>query len=171
MVSDRALPALLARTLGGAMPRRALVRLGLAAPVAVIIGSADPGKEAAAKRCPRGRKQCLGKCIKKSKPCAPVDRCGNVSVCGAPYVSCGTAAGTGAACSCERTVEGETACINFISACAGYQSCTSTDGPEATSCRNLAGFHFFCQKPKTNGAGQPCGCGQVCLPECDNPGG
>jgi hypothetical protein len=105
----------------------------------------------------------------------PVDQCPAASICNTAPNVCGTAA-TGEECSCELSTEGNNVCVNSGVGCpAVLRECTSTDGPEPTSCRNLAGFHFFCQEVKTNGAGVKCGCGQslttgrVCMPECDNP--
>lgn len=113
---------------------------------------------------------------RRRKNKAPVDpnQCPVASICNTAPNVCGTAA-TGEDCSCERSTEGTNVCVNSGVGCpTPLRECTSTDGPEATSCRNSAGFHFFCQEAKTNGAGIPCGCGQttttgrVCMPECDN---
>jgi hypothetical protein len=107
---------------------------------------------------------------------SPVNQCpAGASICNTAPNVCGTAA-TGEECSCELSTEGNIVCVNSGVGCpTPLRECTSTDGPEPTSCRNLAGFHFFCQENKTNGAGVKCGCGQalttgrVCMPECDNP--
>lgn len=103
------------------------------------------------------------------------DRCGGpVGICNADPTPCGTTA-TGGICGCERAVEGNNVCVNSgaDNVCDTAVECTSTDGEEATSCRNLVGFHFFCQEAKQSG-NQFCGCGfgtrtgRVCVPECDN---
>jgi hypothetical protein len=103
------------------------------------------------------------------------DRCGGpVGICNADPTPCGTTA-TGAICGCERSVEGNNVCVNSgaDNVCDTAVECTSTDGAEATSCRNLVGFHFYCQEAKQSGT-QFCGCGfgtmtgRVCVPECDN---
>jgi hypothetical protein len=157
--------------------RRGLVRLAFGAVLGGMGLAAFGEDEAAAAKCRRGRKRCNGKCIKKSQPCTPPDRCaGPVGICNADPTPCGSVAG-GGVCGCERAVEGNNVCINSgaDNVCDQNQECTSTNGPEATSCRNLVGFHFFCQEAKTNQAGQFCGCGfgtatgRVCVPECDNP--
>jgi hypothetical protein len=104
------------------------------------------------------------------------DRCGGpVGICSADPTPCGATA-EGAVCGCERAVEGNNVCVNSgaDNVCDTAVECTSTDGPEDTSCRNLVGFHFYCQEAKS--AGQHfCGCGfgtmtgRVCVPACDNP--
>ena len=103
------------------------------------------------------------------------DRCGGpVGICNADPTPCGTTA-DGKICGCERAVEGNNVCVNSgaDNVCDTAVECTSTDGPEATSCRNQVGFHFFCQEAKRSG-NQFCGCGfgtatgRVCVPECDN---
>lgn len=103
------------------------------------------------------------------------DRCGGpVGICNADPTPCGRTA-TGEVCGCERSVEGNNVCVNSGDAnvCNNAVECTSTDGPEATSCRNQVGFHFYCQEAKRSG-NQFCGCGfgtmtgRVCVPECDN---
>jgi hypothetical protein len=103
------------------------------------------------------------------------DRCGGpVGICNADPTPCGTTA-TGDVCGCERAVEGNNVCVNSgaDNVCASAVECTSTDGAEATSCRNQVGFHFYCQEAKRSG-NQFCGCGfgtstgRVCVPECDN---
>jgi hypothetical protein len=104
------------------------------------------------------------------------DRCGGpVGICNADPTPCGTTA-TGDVCGCERAVEGNNVCVNSgaDNVCDTAVECTSTDGAEATSCRNQVGFHFYCQEAKKSGS-QFCGCGfgtatgRVCVPECDNP--
>lgn len=104
------------------------------------------------------------------------DRCGGpVGICNADPTPCGTTA-EGEICGCERSVEGNNVCVNSgaDNVCDFNYECTSTDGPEETSCRNLVGFHFSCQEAKTGASGQYCGCGfgtatgRVCVPECDN---
>jgi hypothetical protein len=106
----------------------------------------------------------------------PNHRCGGpVGICNADPTPCGTVAG-GGICGCERSVEGNNVCVNSgaDNVCDFNVECTSTSGDEATSCRNLVGFHFYCQEAKTNSTGQFCGCGfgtttgRVCVPECDN---
>lgn len=149
--------------------RRSALRLLLAGALGWGSQALPEAEPAAAKKCRNGKKKCNGKCIPKNKPCVPPDRCPAASVCNTEPNACGTTAGSGEACSCEKSVEGNNVCVNFLETCAGLKPCTSTNGKEATSCRNQVGFHFFCQKPKTNAAGQPCGCGKVCVPECDNP--
>ena len=103
------------------------------------------------------------------------DRCGGpVGICNADPTPCGTTA-EGKICGCERAVEGNNVCVNSgaDNVCGARVECTSTDGPEATSCRSQVGFHFFCQEAKRSG-NQFCGCGfgtatgRVCVPECDN---
>jgi hypothetical protein len=103
------------------------------------------------------------------------DRCGGpVGICNADPTPCGTTA-IGNVCGCERAVEGNNVCINGDDDVCDYAvECTSTDGDEATSCKNLRGFHWFCQEAKKSSSGQFCGCGfgtttgRVCVPECDN---
>lgn len=104
------------------------------------------------------------------------DRCGGpVGICNADPTPCGKTA-EGETCGCERSVEGNNVCVNSGAAnvCASAMECTSTDGEEATSCRNLVGFHFYCQEAKSAN-GKFCGCGfgtatgRVCVPACDNP--
>lgn len=103
------------------------------------------------------------------------DRCGGpVGICNADPTPCGTTA-DGQVCGCERAVEGNNVCVNSgaDNVCAQAVECTSSDGPEATSCRSQVGFHFVCQEAKRSGS-QFCGCGfgtstgRVCVPECDN---
>ena len=103
------------------------------------------------------------------------DRCGGpVGICNADPTPCGTTA-DGKICGCERAVEGNNVCVNSgaDNVCDTAVECTSTDGPEATSCRSQVGFHFYCQEAKRSG-NQFCGCGfgtatgRVCVPECDN---
>ena len=103
------------------------------------------------------------------------DRCsGPVGICNADPTPCGRTA-TGEICGCERSVEGNNVCVNSGdgNVCAQAVECTSTDGPEATSCRSQVGFHFYCQEAKSAN-GKFCGCGfgtttgRVCVPECDN---
>ena len=105
----------------------------------------------------------------------PRDRCGGpVGICNADPTPCGTTA-EGEVCGCERAVEGNNVCVNSgaDNVCDTAVECTSTDGPEATSCRSQVGFHFYCQEAKRSG-NQFCGCGfgtvtgRVCVPECDN---
>jgi hypothetical protein len=105
------------------------------------------------------------------------DRCsGPVGTCDADPAPCGRTA-TGEICGCERAVEGNNVCVNSgaDNVCDTAVECTSTDGPEETSCRNQVGFHFYCQEAKRSG-NQFCGCGfgtatgRVCVPECDNTG-
>lgn len=148
-----------------------------------------PAADAAKKPCKGGKKRCGKKCVdvqtsaancgKCKNKCganlvceggacvAAPDRCPTVTVCNDPNgVSCGTTAGIEQnPCTCGRTVEGNTACINFIEKCEDFPPCESTQ-----ECRDTVGFHFFCQAPKTDAQGRPCGCGRRCLPECDNPG-
>ena len=145
---------------------------------------ASPAAEARKKRCGGGKKRCDGRCVNlqtNAKHCgacgnacganraceggecvAAADRCSNPAVCNTEYVACGTTAGSGDPCSCERTAEGNTACINFIDeSCANFQACATTQ-----DCRETVGFHFFCQEIKG------CGCSTTtkrCMPECDNP--
>lgn len=104
------------------------------------------------------------------------DRCGGpVGICNADPTPCGRTA-EGEICGCERSVEGNNVCVNFgaDNFCDMAVECTSTDGPEETSCRNQVGFHFYCQEAKSAN-GKFCGCGfgtatgRVCVPECDNP--
>jgi hypothetical protein len=103
------------------------------------------------------------------------DRCGGPGgICNADPTPCGRTA-EGGICGCERAVEGNNVCVNSgaDNVCDTAVECTSTDGPEATSCRNQVGFHFYCQEAKRSG-NQFCGCGfgtatgRVCVPECDN---
>ena len=100
------------------------------------------------------------------------DRCGGpTGICNADPTPCGTSA-TGETCGCERTVEGNTVCVDGANACPQIVESTSTQ-----DCEDALGFHFFCQEAKTNAQGQFCGCGfgtatgKVCVAECDNPGG
>lgn len=105
--------------------------------------------------------------------CVPAnDRCGGpTGICDADPTPCGTSA-TGETCGCERTVEGNTICVDGANACPQIVECTSTQ-----DCEEALGFHFFCQdaKESVNFPGQFCGCGfgtatgRVCVPECDNP--
>ncbi len=100
---------------------------------------------------------------------AAPDRCGGpTGICNADPTPCGTSA-TGETCGCERTVEGNTVCVDGANACPQIVECTSTQ-----DCEDRLGFHFFCQEAKTNAQGQFCGCGfgtatgKVCVAECDN---
>ena len=63
----------------------------------------------------------------------------------------------GGDCDCHLAIEGNNFCGGFLTTCTGLQSCTSTQ-----DCRDTVGFHFVCQA--ANGGG----CGQVCVPECEN---
>jgi hypothetical protein len=103
---------------------------------------------------------------------AAPDRCaGPTGICDADGTPCGTAA-TGETCTCERTVEGNTVCVDGANACPQVVECTSSQ-----DCEEALGFHFFCQDAKlsVNFPGQFCGCGfgtatgKVCVAECDNP--
>ncbi|HEU0114916.1 MAG TPA: hypothetical protein VFQ80_09570 [Thermomicrobiales bacterium] len=111
----------------------------------------------------------------KKKKKHPKNRCtGPTGVCGADPTACGVSA-TGETCGCELAKEGNRFCADGANPCPVVRECTSTKGKEATSCRNMLGFHFVCQEAKANGAGQFCGCGfgtatgRVCVAECDNP--
>lgn len=108
-----------------------------------------------------------GTCVAAPNRCS-----GPTGICNADPTPCGTSA-TDETCGCERTVEGNTICVN-----GGDNVCP--DPPvECTSsqdCRDSnLGFHFYCQEAKRNAQGQFCGCGfgtatgRVCVPECDNP--
>jgi hypothetical protein len=61
-------------------------------------------------------------------------------------------------CDCHRAIEGNNFCGGYLTTCTGLQPCTSTQ-----DCRDTVGFHFVCQD--ANGGG----CGQVCVPEVQNP--
>lgn len=100
---------------------------------------------------------------------APKDRCaGPTGICNANPTPCGSSA-TGETCGCELSVEGSNFCADGANPCANAVECTSTNGREATSCRNLVGFHFFCQEAKPCGCGFGTATGRVCVAECDNP--
>ncbi len=116
---------------------------------------------------------CPANTVCRNGTCVPAaDRCGGpTGICNADPTPCGTSA-TGETCGCERTVEGNTVCVDGANACPQVVECTSTQ-----DCEDRLGFHFFCQEAKTNAQGQFCGCGfgtatgKVCVAECDNPGG
>lgn len=170
--------------------RRSL--FGVLAGAAVAAGFAA-GEETVAKpkRCPKGKKRCGRKCIPIAKCCTaadcgegetctkgvctggggggtPPDQCPVVSTCNAEPNACGRNAENTEDCICLRAVDGNTICVNPVETCQGLKPCTSTNGPEETSCRNLRGFHWFCQEQAFDAQGRACGCGQVCVPECDN---
>lgn len=112
----------------------------------------------------------------KKKKKKPKDRCaGPTGICNGDPTFCGTSA-TGESCGCERAVEKNNVCVDGANPCPVIRECTSTNGKESTSCRNMLGYHFFCQEAKRNSNGQFCGCGfgtstgRVCVAECDNPG-
>lgn len=132
--------------------------LGLFA--AAIAGATAPvlaDTDVAAKKKRRKRKKKRG-----GGSGSPQDQCPAPGVCNADPPVCGSGA-DGKPCGCDRTTEGNNACIAFVESCESFAPCTSTQ-----DCRDSVGFHFFCQANKTNGAGVPCGCGGRCLPECDN---
>lgn len=151
----------LARLAGG-RTRRAALRVVVGAAVGVAgLAAAERGDPADAKK-------------KKKKP---KDRCnGPTGICNADPTPCGHSA-TGETCGCERAVEKNNVCVDGANPCPVIRECTSTNGKEATSCRNMLGFHFYCQEAKRNASGQFCGCGfgtatgRVCVAECDNTGG
>jgi hypothetical protein len=100
-----------------------------------------------------------------STPSAPGGGSGS-STPSIPQHQCPVAAKTNAplcgndpdgACDCHLAVEGNNFCGGFLTSCAGLRSCTSTQ-----DCRESVGFHFVCQ------AAQGGGCGQVCVPACEN---
>ena len=113
---------------------------------------------------------CPANTVCRNGTCVPApDRCGGpTGICNADPTPCGTSA-TGETCGCERTVEGNTVCVDGANACPQVVECTSTQ-----DCEDRLGFHFFCQEAKTNAQGQFCGCGfgtatgRVCVAECDN---
>jgi hypothetical protein len=100
----------------------------------------------------------------------PKDRCaGPTGICNAAPTPCGSSA-NGDTCGCEMSVEGTTFCADGADPCAQAVECTSTNGKnDPTSCRNLVGFHFFCQEAKACGCGVGAATGRVCVAECDNP--
>ena len=183
----------LTRSLTAHGPTRRTLLGALAASLAATRMPSDDAAARRRRKCRGGLVKCAGGCADltsdpancggcgiacgagdscQAGACAPdvrPDVCVELAVCNAPYVGCGTTAGGVGDCSCERAVEGNRVCINALETCDGLVACTSTDGPEATSCRNSVGFHFLCQQAKTDAQGRPCGCGQVCVPECDNP--
>ena len=136
----------LARLAGGRTRRAALRFAAAAALGGAGVAAAARGDEVSAK--------------KKRPP----DRCSNVAVCNQAYVACGTTAGNGGDCSCNRAVEKNTICVNSLDSCDGLVPCKSTK-----QCRKKLGFHFFCQQQAFDAQGRACGCGQVCVTECDNP--
>src|SRR5690348_10683992 len=98
------------------------------------------------------------------------DQCaGPTGICNADPTPCGHSA-TGETCGCEMSVEGTTFCADGANPCPFVVECTSTNGSEATSCRNQVGFHFFCQAAKPCGCGFGTASGMVCVAECDNTG-
>jgi hypothetical protein len=155
--------------------RGALRLLGLAALGAsglAVLGHED-GQAKKKKRKKKGSRRNSGSTGTLSG--SRQDRCGGpVGICNADPTPCGTTA-EGKICGCERSVEGNNVCVNSgaDNVCKSAVECTSTDGPEATSCRSQVGFHFYCQEAKRSG-NQFCGCGfgtatgRVCVPECDN---
>ena len=151
------------RALSAVLPsRRVMLRMLGGGAAALTLGAAP---EAGAKRR-RRKKKCKGGCdanqvCRKGRCQAAPNRCSGIAVCDTEPTPCGTTAG-GGNCSCERTAEGNTACINFIETCADFpHECRTTE-----DCRASAGLHFFCQEVKG------CGCTKTarrCMPECDNP--
>ena len=88
-----------------------------------------------------------------SAPSVPQDQCPVAARTNAPV--CGN--DPDGVCDCHQAVEGHNFCGGFLTSCAGLHACTSTQ-----DCRDAVGFHFVCQA--ANGEG----CGQVCVPECEN---
>ena len=168
----------LAATLAQAQPRRGVLRLLGAA----VLSTAGLGLRAADESQARRKGGKGGKGGGKGGHGSgagggtgggggPADRCGGpVGICDADPTPCGTSA-TGEICGCERTVEGNTVCVDGANACPQIVECTSTQ-----DCRDALGFHFFCQEAKQSQKvpGQFCGCGfgtatgRVCVAECDN---
>jgi len=153
--------------------RGAFRLLGLAALGASGLAALGTEDGAAKKKRKKGKKNPTGTTSTTSG--SRRDRCGGpVGICNADPTPCGTTA-DGQVCGCERAVEGNNVCVNSgaDNVCAQAVECTSSDGPEATSCRSQVGFHFVCQEAKRSGS-QFCGCGfgtstgRVCVPECDN---
>jgi hypothetical protein len=155
-------------------------RGALRALAAVALGAGGlaflSGDDIAAKKKRKKKKGGKGKGGNNGGGGGRKDRCGGpVGICNADPTPCGTTA-EGEICGCERSVEGNNVCVNSgaDNVCDYNTECTSTDGPEETSCRNMVGFHFYCQEAKRNASGQFCGCGfgtttgRVCVPECDN---
>jgi hypothetical protein len=156
------------RTRRGALRALAAAAFGIGS-VALLADDESTAKK-------RKRKKKKGGKGKGSNGGGRKDRCGGpVGICNADPTPCGQTA-EGEICGCERSVEGNNVCVNSgaDNVCDLNYECTSTDGPEATSCRNMVGFHFYCQEAKRNTSGQFCGCGfgtatgRVCVPECDN---
>jgi len=79
-----------------------------------------------------------------------------------PASDCGTVA-SGGTCSCQRSTEGNTVCLNPTPT---TQTCTSSQ-----DCRDTVGFGFFCKvPPRCADNGLACGPeDQLCYPACDNP--
>jgi hypothetical protein len=141
---------------------------GTAAVAAGMVAGADAGKKGKKKKCKGGCD--ANQVCKKGKCKTAPNRCsGPTGICDDDPTPCGTSA-EGDICGCERTVEGNNACIN-----AGDNVCTDVECTSTQDCEEALGFHFFCQQAKRNAAGQFCGCGfgtatgKVCVPECDNP--
>lgn len=63
----------------------------------------------------------------------------------------------GGDCDCHLAIEGNNFCGGYLTTCTSLQSCNSTQ-----DCRETVGFHYVCQA--ANGGG----CGQVCVPVCEN---
>ena len=101
--------------------------------------------------------------------CVPAaNQCPTAFTCTCPFggpdpaSNCGTQAG-GGICTCHRSTEGNTVCLNPT---ATAQACTSSQ-----QCRNTVGFGFFCKAvPRCATNGVACGPdAQRCYPRCDNP--
>ena len=130
----------------------AAVALGWAAWPSLAVTKSPPGR-GGKKKGSRRRAGGSGGSSGGSASGSRSDRCGGpVGICNADPTPCGTTA-EGKICGCERAVEGNNVCVNSgaDNVCGARVECTSTDGPEATSCRSQVGFHFFCQEAKRSG--------------------
>ena len=160
----------LAKTLVGGTTRRGAIGVLAGGALAAVLTRLGIREAAAAckdigKKCGQNADCCSRRCRGKrgKKTCkVGADACPDSTGCGAAAHVCGTEPG-GGDCLCKPTVEGNNACIGFIEDCnvGGGFECTST-----AQCVRERGPRFVCQKPIFDN-GILCGCGQVCLPECE----
>jgi hypothetical protein len=128
-------------------------------------GGGGSGGVACPPPCPSNKVCVNGTCVAAPDVCA-----GPTGICNAQPTPCGTSE-TGETCGCERSVEGNTVCIDGADPCPIAVECISSQ-----DCVEKLDIRYFCQEAKTNASQQFCGCGfgtatgRVCVARCDNPG-
>ncbi len=170
----------LARRLAGGATRRGALRRLAAGVLAAALASAGP-REAAAARCPRGKKRCRGACIPQSRccssrDCAPGELCAK-GRCVTGQGTCATGANACAnagnpfcqdasgetTCVCHGRLEGGTRCGVFSDAslcdqCETDADCIGLGFPPGSSCTQDFGVDCpLCQNDNRGSCTIPCG--------------